>query len=140
MGFSYGFVTFFYKDDEQQKWVQAETRLRSQMPLPNEQDREFNAFGWALSASADGNLLAVSARGTKAHNGAVEIFKCAPGFRNCAFWHGLQPADDTTYTGPRGIQIRNNFGMSIALSGNGRTLAVGSTGYEYEQGTVFVYE
>ncbi|KAA8497131.1 hypothetical protein FVE85_0860 [Porphyridium purpureum] len=142
--FNDGYVVFFHKEASPQpgqraRWVQAPERLHSTMPL-SESDRRSNAFGWALSGSADGTLLAVSARGTRAHNGAVEVFKCERGFRSCVFVQGLEPPEEVTFVGPRGIRIRNNFGMSLALSGDGSTLVVGNTGYDYEQGCVYVYE
>uniref|UniRef100_A0A7S1TKT1 Uncharacterized protein n=1 Tax=Erythrolobus australicus TaxID=1077150 RepID=A0A7S1TKT1_9RHOD len=135
---SNGFVMMFSRDAQSGIWQRRSDEITSQLDIPRHRKTN-NAFGWALSASKDGAHLAVSAKGTWNHNGAVEIFTCRPGFEQCTYAQGLQPPDETNLVGPRGIRIRNNFGISIAMSADASTLVVGSTGYEYEQGVVYVY-
>mmetsp|Transcript_1246 Transcript_1246/g.2518 ORF Transcript_1246/g.2518 Transcript_1246/m.2518 type:complete len:651 (-) Transcript_1246:1250-3202(-) len=133
-----GFVVTFVRDAETGTWRRRDEKLVSQLDVPRHR-KVNNAFGWALSASGDGRVLAVSAKGTWNHNGAVELFTCEIGFEACVYAQGLQPPDETNLVGPRGIRIRNNFAISLALSADASTLVVGSTGYEYEQGIVYVY-
>jgi FG-GAP repeat len=40
----------------------------------------------------------------------------------------------------RGIRVRNNFGISMGMSGDGRVLVIGSTGYKTESGATYVLE
>ena len=74
-------------------------------------------FGSALSLSADGNTLAVSAPGDSSAKGAVYVFN-----DNGAGWQ--QSARITANIAGSG----DNFGVSLDLSNDGMTLAVGADG------------
>jgi cysteine-rich repeat protein len=92
-------------------------------------------FGWSVSLSADGNTLAVGARAesskatgidgdqadnTAAASGAVYVFT-----RSSATWsQQAYVKASNTAEGARGA----NFGLAVALSGDGTTLAVGAEG------------
>lgn len=98
-----------------------------------------DAFGRALSLSADGNLLAVGApsedsRATgiggiqtdnyRTGSGAAYLFQ-----RTGAVWAQIayiKPTASWTGSGPE--LLGDAFGTSIALSGDGSTLAIGSPG------------
>lgn len=102
--------------------------------------RSGDFFGWAVAADKTCNTIAVSARGRRANNGQVIVFKCTEECAHCTPEADLSPPDYTDSLGPRGIRIRNNFGTSLALSRCGRVLAVGSTGFEKERGAVYIYQ
>lgn len=101
--------------------------------------RNSDSFGWAVAVNDACDTVIVSAKGRRANNGEVYVFQCSTGCTDCALSSRLSPPDYTDSAGPRGIRIRNNFGVSMVLSGNGKTLAVGSTGYNQEQGAVYIF-
>jgi trimeric autotransporter adhesin len=88
--------------------------------LPSRQGEGF-FFGDAVALSADGATLAVGANGTGPSNqqtfmGAVHVFE-----RSADSWN------ETTYL--PGPHDGADFGLSVALSGDAATLAVGARGY-----------
>lgn len=98
-----------------------------------------DSFGWAVASSDDGSTFVVSARGRRANNGEVYVFQCRSGpLTNCDVSATISPPESTNDRGPRGIRIRNNFGVSLDLSSDGRLLVIGSTGPNSEQGVVYV--
>lgn len=108
--------------------------------LDAENGRNGDSFGWAVEVDDACRRVAVSAKGRRANNGEVYMFECEVGCDKCALRGRISPPDFTDVSGPRGIRIRNNFGVSMAMSGEGDVLAVGSTGYEEERGAVYVYK
>ncbi|CAN8071932.1 unnamed protein product, partial [Agarophyton chilense] len=98
-----------------------------------------DAFGWALAASADGAVVAASARGRKANDGEVLLFDCGRAGHECTLASRLAAPDYTNSAGPRGIRIRNNFGSSVCLNADGTVLAASSIGYLHESGAVYVF-
>jgi hypothetical protein len=99
--------------------------------LKSPNTRAFQFFGYALALSADGNTLAVGAFGeaskatgvggdltdvTAANAGAVFVFT-----RTAGTW-SASPA----YVKASNTRAEQHFGFSVALSGDGSTLAVGA--------------
>jgi hypothetical protein len=91
-----------------------------------------DSFGWSIALSADGSVLAVGARdedsgavglgGDQADNtvrnsGAVYIFE-----RDSGIW------SQQSYVKAPNTETRDYFGVSVALSGDSATLAVGAYG------------
>lgn len=74
-------------------------------------------FGWALDISDDGNRVAASAVGTERSRGEVRIFD---------FDEEGWVASGQNLVGE---SDRERFGASLSLSGNGKHLAVGASGY-----------
>lgn len=133
-----GTVHAFSFDPEHRTWEEV-----ARIDAPEK--RSSDSFGWALSASADGGTLAISAKGRRANNGEVFIF------HKIENWNGrndgsgpfvlsarIPPPDFTDTAGPRGIRIRNNFGASLGMTADGHLIAVGSTGFNREQGAVYI--
>ena len=75
----------------------------------------FDLFGGALALSGDGNTLAVGARGQGDSSGAAYVFS-----RTAGTW--VQQAFVTASN----AEPADMFGISLALSGDGNTLAVGA--------------
>lgn len=98
-----------------------------------------DTFGWDVTVDARCTTIIVGARGRRANNGEVIIFQCAVGCKSCAISDHIHPPDFSDSLGPHGIRIRNNFGMSVASSADGNTLAIGCTGFEEERGAVYIY-
>lgn len=101
--------------------------------------RSGDAFGWSVAVSEMCTTVAVSAKGRRANNGEVYVYKCERGCMGCKLGHRLVPPDYTDSAGPRGIRIRNNFGISLDMNGAGDVIAVGCTGFENEKGAVYVF-
>lgn len=99
--------------------------------------RAGDSFGWSVAVGE--GVVAIGAKGRRANNGAVYLYECAIG--GCKDNKTvLEPPDITDEQGPKGIRIRNNYGSSVAVSGNGKVVVVGSTGYREERGAAYVYE
>jgi hypothetical protein len=129
-----GTVYIFSRSAEKRKWVE-----RARLDGPERRIGDF--FGWAISSSHDGKVVAISAKGRRASNGEVYMYSCPEsGLFLCQLVQQILPPDYTDETGPRGIRIRNNFGISMAMSGDGKVLVVGSTGYKTERGAAYVLE
>lgn len=96
-------------------------------------------FGWAVVVSELCDTIAVSAKGRRANNGEVFLYSCKAGCLDCKLSERLAPSAYTDSAGPRGIRIRNNFGVSVAMNQKGNVLAVGCIGYKEESGAVYVY-
>jgi len=101
-----GMVQVFRRD--QDGWTQLGDDIRG------EELNDF--FGWAVSLSSDGTRLAVTARGAQNFAGAVRVYDFVG-----ASWVKTASLD--------GEQPREDFGSSIALTPDGKTLAVGATGF-----------
>lgn len=101
--------------------------------------RSGDLFGWAVAVDWACETVAISARGHQANNGQVFMFACKSGCKSCDMVRALNPPDYTDTIGPRGIRIRNNFGTSVAMSADGRTIVIGSTGFDQERGAAYVY-
>lgn len=110
-----------------------------QASLQSPYRRSGDAFGWAVGVNTDCTAAVVSAKGRRANNGEVYSYACENHCRDCQLIQRIAPPDITDATGPRGIRIRNNYGVSLAINGRGDLMAVGSTGYEEERGAVYVY-
>ena len=101
-------------------------------------------FGTATAFSADGNLLAVGARGTDSNKGAVYLFEK----RNNTWTQVLKIFDKTGAAGAGELDIpldeHDNFGDGVALSGDGTILAVGAFGDDdgdgNNSGSVYIFE
>lgn len=120
-------------------YVGEERRWEEVGKLDGLESRSGDLFGWGLSCDKFGELLVVAAKGRRANNGEVFVFKCGRGFKDCVLSCRIVAPDYTDEAGPRGIRIRNNFGVSLALNRDGNTLAIGSTGYKGERGAVYVF-
>ena len=83
--------------------------------------------GWSVAMSADGTSMAVGAPGTNNDTGSLRVFT----------WDG------TTWNQRgntlNGDAIENFFGISVAMSADGMTLVVGSSGSNGDSGLVRVY-
>lgn len=128
-----GAVYIFGHDEETGKW-------REVGKLAVENGRNGDSLGWAVGVDEGCRRVIVSAKGRRANNGEVYEFGCEAGCGRCVLKERISPPDFTDVSGPRGIRIRNNFGVSLAMSGKGDVLAVGSTGYGEERGAVYVYK
>jgi hypothetical protein len=85
-------------------------------------------FGYDVSLSADGNTLATSAIGKDGNEGALYIFN-----RNGATW------TEAAILKASVPALDDVFGYSVALSGDGATLAVGAIWRDGKEGAVYVY-
>lgn len=88
-------------------------------------------FGWSVSLSDDGNTLAVGAEHGNSEDVVKSNRKGKPGaayifVRSGGAWT-QQAAVKASGTGTNG-KASDSFGVSVALSGNGNTLAVGAYG------------
>lgn len=101
--------------------------------------RSGDNYGWAVAITDKCDIIAVSAKGRASNNGELYMYVCEEGCLNCILAETISPPVYTDTTGPHGIRVRNNFGISMALSRDGTTLAVGCPGYENEKGAVYVY-
>ena len=108
--------------------------------LEGPDSRSGDSYGWALGTDEGGKTLVVSAKGRRANDGEAYVYSCEEGYVDCELSQKLTAPDYTDEAGPRGIRIRNNFGVSLALSANGDTLAVGTTGFDGEKGAVYVFQ
>jgi hypothetical protein len=87
-----------------------------------------NYFGYNLSLSSNGKILAVGAYGYNSGKGQVKVYE----------WDGTnwiqkgQPLD--------GDVNGNKFGFCVSLSSNGLILAVGAFGYDNDRGQAIIYE
>lgn len=103
----------------------------------------FDAFGYSLALSGDGNTLAVGALyesssatgidGNQTDNsvrssGAVYVFT-----RTGTVW------TQQAYVKPSIVAVDNNFGTSVALSADGDTMAVGAPRESSNAGAVYVF-
>ena len=81
-------------------------------------------FGKSTALSADGTLLAVGARGNTSYKGAVYLFEKTGG----SWSQTLKISDNSGGTGELDIALEgdDHFGSSVALSGDGTLLAVGT--------------
>jgi len=75
-----------------------------------------DCFGNSVSLSKDGEILAVGASGYRNNTGQVKIFKCKENKVNNIIFE-TEGTDENDY-----------YGISISLSGNGRTVAIGASG------------
>lgn len=117
----------------------AEAQWRQVGMLGNSFRRGGDVFGWALDVDEAGETVLVSAKGRRANNGEVYSYRCGVGCTACEIVQRIAPPDVTDATGPRGIRIRNNFGVSLVVNAKGDVMAVGSTGFQEERGAVYVY-
>lgn len=101
--------------------------------------RSGDCFGWVVVMNEDCSRVGVSAKGRRANNGEVYIFDCGSGCMDCKLSSRISPPDYTDSAGPRGIRIRNNFGVSMGMNAKGDVLAVGCTGFKEERGAVYVF-
>lgn len=132
-----GAVYIFATDnssDTSTKWT-----LVSKLTAESTKRRSGDLFGWAVAVDATCATVAVSARGRQANNGHVYMFQCDIGCTSCREYSSLNSPDYTDAVGPRGIRIRNNFGISVAMAADGATIVIGSTGFEHERGAAYVY-
>ena len=114
-----GAVYVFARDGDQ--WIE-QAYLKS---MTNSADAE---FGHALALSDDGNTLAVGAPHDDLHD---------PGFGAAYVFVRDEEGAWSDPTPPVPLQPFQNFGTSVALSGDASTLAIGSTA---DGGGVDVYE
>lgn len=134
-----GVLYIYTKPKRKTIWKQV-AKLR---PEKDEDRRAGDTLGWDVTVNEECTIIVASARGRRANNGEVFTFICEKGCMKCQediIGGRMQPPIYTDSLGPRGIRIRNNYGMSIGISGDGRILVVGCTGYEEETGAVYVYE
>ena len=102
-----------------------------------------DGFGFSVALSADGDTLAVGASGedcstsgingdqaddTAGESGAVYVFS-----RSESTW------EQQAYIKASNVLPGANFGESVALSADGRTLAVGASGEDLQIGAVYVF-
>lgn len=85
-------------------------------------------FGCSTAVSNDGNTVAVGAVQNASNKGAVYVFT-----RSGSTWNQL-PKIAASDGAPD-----DYFGLSIALSGDGKTLVAGALGHASSQGAVYVY-
>ena len=96
----------------------------------------FDHFGWSVSASGDGNTIAVGApfadRGNNADQGSADIF-----WRNGSKW--LQQQQVTSADGA----AFDRFGWSLSISSDGKKMVVGAPYHKVsgksEQGAAYVF-
>ncbi|CAJ1963339.1 unnamed protein product [Cylindrotheca closterium] len=81
-------------------------------------------LGWAVAISGNGMRIAAAALGFDTFAGQMLVFDLLG-----EVWQ--RTGDDFV-----GTEARENFGASVALSEDGRTLAVGATGYSIGEGAV----
>jgi hypothetical protein len=109
--------------------------------LEGPERRNSDSFGWTVASSGGGATVAVGAKGRRANNGEVYVYKrdrTADFAGEYSLAARITPPDYTDETGPRGIRIRNNFGVSLDMSAAGDLIAVGCTGFKSERGAVYV--
>jgi hypothetical protein len=89
-----------------------------------------DSFGVSVALSADGNTLAVGAAGESSNAGAVYVFA-----RSGAIWAQQAYVKASNTQGDRRVDVGwpflafipgHRFGVSVALAGDGNTLAVGA--------------
>lgn len=128
-----GAVYVFALDQKKDTWYQKEQ-------LVVHDQKSGDLLGWAIVISDDCRYIIVSAKGRRANNGEVVVFKCAEQCSKCEISARIAPPDYTDTPGPRGIRIRNNFGIGLATNEDGSVLAIGCIGYKEERGAVYIYE
>lgn len=130
-----GAVFVFKFNKSKRKWVEVAC-------LEGPQRRNGDSFGWTVVMSGSGDRIVIGAKGRRANNGEVYVFDQRPmgGDDETSYElsERIQPPDFTNESGPNGIRIRNNFGVSLSMSHAGDLLAVGCTGFRREQGAVYV--
>ena len=130
--FRNGAVYIFARDKQKSNWYQKEK-------LSIGDQKTGDMLGWSVVSSADCHYIFVNAKGRHANNGEVYIFKCAEQCSKCELSQRIAPPDYTDFPGPRGIRIRNNFGISLACNEDGSILAVGCIGFQEERGAVYIF-
>lgn len=124
-GLDAGHAKVFRYDNENNEWDKVGDTL--------EGDATLDRFGWYVSLSDDGKTLAVSAReadpGGRAEAGLVRVFS-------------LDDSDNWERLGNdiEGESPNEQFGRAMALSKNGRRLAVGTTEWNQRTGIVRVFD
>jgi hypothetical protein len=100
----------------------------------SEQDDQFggSTFGGAVAVSADGNVLAVGAPGEDSSATGIGGNQADEGARGAgAAYIFVRAGDQWTqqaYVKASGTEVGDTFGFSVALSADGRTLAVAAPG------------
>ena len=83
--------------------------------------------GWSVTTSSDGTSIAIGAPGNNDNTGSVRVFD----------WDGSAWSQrGNTLTGRA---IEDFFGISVAMSADGMTLAIGSSGSSGDTGLVRIY-
>ncbi|MCZ8221982.1 MAG: integrin [Acidovorax sp.] len=85
-------------------------------------------FGYSVTLSGDGNTVAVGAPNEDSFAGAVYVFT-----RSGSTW------SQQAYVKASSATAGDRFGWSVALSGDGNTLAVGAQGDASATGAVYVF-
>jgi FG-GAP repeat len=85
-------------------------------------------LGTSVALASDGTTLAVSATGEGGSAGAAYVFT-----RNAGTW------TEQAYVKALNAAPSNSFGSSIALAGNGNTMAVGATARANNSGAAYVF-
>jgi hypothetical protein len=96
----------------------------------------FDHFGWSVTSSGDGNIIAVGApfadQGANADQGSADIF-----LRSGSKW--IQQQKVTSSDGA----AFDRFGWSLSISGDGKTMVVGAPYHKVsgksEQGAAYVF-
>lgn len=110
-------------------WVFTNSGLNSWSQKAELQAKSSNAgnvFGTSVSASSDGSTLAVGAPGVSSGQGAVYVFQ-APFSGTQNENQLVAPYAGTTIDGGSAV-FTSNFGIHVAVSSDGTTIAVGGTG------------
>jgi hypothetical protein len=109
-------------------FVHSSTEWVLQEPLKPPDAEMGDAFGNSLAMSSDGNTLAVGANGDDGFTGAVYVF-----VRTNGVWTP-QPPLKASDAAPA-----TAFGVGVAMSDDGKTLAVGADGKDSFAGAVYVF-
>lgn len=122
---------------------------------PSAVRRAWSRFGWDVAISSNGNTVAIGVPGDD--NGRTGLYKpndlpIANSINGAAYVFGRNGTtwSQDAYIKPRYLEGEPWFGMSVALSANGRTLAVGAPeegrgpeesgdGYVYGSGAAYLY-
>jgi hypothetical protein len=84
-------------------------------------------FGYSISLSSDGNILAVGAWGYNTNSGYVKVYEW-----NSTLW----TQKGSTFIG----DISSRTGWCVSLSSNGEILAIGAPAYSSFKGSIQIYE
>ena len=87
-------------------------------------------FGYSVALSSDGNRIAIGAPSLSSYKGIVRIFE----------WDDIMSAWEQVGGDIEGENTGDNSGESIAISSNGKIIAIGAIDNNYRTGHVRVYE
>ena len=114
-----------------QSWIPRGSDIRG--------DAEGDGFGEPMALSMDGSIVAIGAPFAGNYSGQVQVLQWQNDAINMTtnsttdgHWEALGPT--LLPPGPLGSNDEDRFGSSVALSADGKTLAVGATRYDTTEG------